>query len=140
MSYIKLLAVCAAVVVFVVSAMFAGHHLFSDTPTLQNISNALSVVNVLFTGLAFSAAGIAVYIQAVQLKEARQSLKDAGEVQNKSIETQAKILQIQRLQAEALIKSKQVEITAILESSPYNHAISPKFEAEIEEIIRKINS
>ncbi|TOQ56306.1 hypothetical protein CGG91_23850, partial [Vibrio parahaemolyticus] len=108
MSYFKLSAVCVAVVIFVLSAMFAGNHWFSDDPKLQDIANALNVVNVLFTGLAFSAAGIAVYIQAVQLKEARQSLKEAEKVQNKSLETQAKMLEIQRLQAEALIKSKQV--------------------------------
>jgi hypothetical protein len=120
--------------------MYFGNYWFADYSGLQNTSNALNIVNVMFTGLAFSAAGIAVYIQAVQLKETRQSLKEAEEVQNQSIATQAKILEIQRLQAEALIKSKQVEITAILKSSPYSNAISPQFKAEIDEIINKINS
>ncbi|WP_343290064.1 hypothetical protein AAIA71_29230 (plasmid) [Vibrio harveyi] len=140
MSYIKLSIVCLFVVVFVLVTMYFGNYWFADYSGLQNTSNALSIVNVMFTGLAFSAAGIAVYIQAVQLKETRQSLKEAEEVQNQSIATQAKILEIQRLQAEALIKSKQVEITAILKSSPYSNAISPQFKAEIDEIINKINS
>ncbi|ELB2073869.1 hypothetical protein QQ213_004296 [Vibrio vulnificus] len=140
MSYIKLSIVCLFVVVFVLVTMYFGNYWFADYSGLQNTSNALNIVNVMFTGLAFSAAGIAVYIQAVQLKETRQSLKEAEEVQNQSIATQAKILEIQRLQAEALIKSKQVEITAILKSSPYSNAISPQFKAEIDEIINKINS
>ncbi|MBO2679666.1 hypothetical protein I6M56_12475 [Shewanella algae] len=140
MSYIKLSIVCLFVVVFVLVTMCFGNYWFADYSGLQNTSNALNIVNVMFTGLAFSAAGIAVYIQAVQLKETRQSLKEAEEVQNQSIATQAKILEIQKLQAEALIKSKQVEITAILKSSPYSNAISPQFKAEIDEIINKINS
>ncbi|MBS9940247.1 hypothetical protein ACXP2N_23485 [Vibrio alginolyticus] len=140
MSYIKLSIVCLFVVVFVLVTMYFGNYWFADYSGLQNTSNALNIVNVMFTGLAFSAAGIAVYIQAVQLKETRKSLKEAEEVQNQSIATQAKILEIQRLQAEALIKSKQVEITAILKSSPYSNAISPQFKAEIDEIINKINS
>ena len=140
MSYIKLSIVCLFVVVFVLVTMYFGNYWFADYSGLQNTSNALNIVNVMFTGLAFSAAGIAVYIQAVQLKETRKSLKEAEEVQNQSIATQAKIIEIQRLQAEALIKSKQVEITAILKSSPYSNAISPQFKAEIDEIINKINS
>lgn len=140
MSYIKLSIVCLFVVVFVLGAMYFGNYWFADYSGLQKTSNALNIVNVMFTGLAFSAAGIAVYIQAVQLKETRQSLKEAEEVQNQSIATQAKMLEIQRLQAEALIKSKQVEITAILKSSQYSNALSPQFKAEIDEIINKINS
>ncbi|MFM4908668.1 hypothetical protein ACEUCM_06485 [Aeromonas dhakensis] len=140
MGNVKLSMVCVFFVFFVLAAMLLGNKLFVDTPELQHISNALNIVNVMFTGLAFSAAGIAVFIQAVQLKEARQSLKNAEYVQNQSIANQAKMLEIQRLQAEALIKSKQVEITAILDSSQYNNALSPKFKTEIEEIINKIKS
>lgn len=140
MGNVKLSMVCVFFVFFVLAAMLLGNKFFVDTPELQHISNALNIVNVMFTGLAFSAAGIAVFIQAVQLKEARQSLKNAEYVQNQSIANQAKMLEIQRLQAEALINSKQVEITAILDSSQYNNALSPKFKTEIEEIINKIKS
>ena len=139
MSSLKLFLTCLIAVLLVIGTMFIGYTLFSKQDDISDISNTLNIINVMFTGLAFSAAGIAVYFQSIQLRETKKGLEESGAVQVKTLENQAKMLEIQRLQSEALIKSKQVEITAILKNSDYSYGISNEFEQEINEIIDKIN-
>ncbi|MEC6796798.1 hypothetical protein VXS03_07045 [Photobacterium sp. S4TG1] len=139
MSSLRLMVTCVIAVFLVPGSMYLSYEFFAEVESLSKILQVLSIVNVLFTGLAFSAAGIAVYFQSIQLRDSRKGLAEAELVQSKTMENQFKMLEIQRLQAEALIKSKQVEITAILKSSQYNLSIDHKFKDEIEEIINKIN-
>lgn len=139
MSSLRLFFTCVLAFILVIGIMIIGYKLFSKVDAINDISNIMNIVNVMFTGLAFSAAGIAVFFQSIQLRDTKKNLKESEVVQTKTLENQAKMLEIQRLQAEALIKSKQVEITAILKNSQYNLGISHEFEGEIEEIIAKIN-
>lgn len=140
MSSKKLFVICLFAIIFVIGTMTGSYLFFNSLTNIDKFEKIFAIVNVLFTGLAFSAAGIAVYFQYVQLKETKHSLKDSELTQREVLEAQAKMLEIQRLQAEALIKSKQTEITAILKSSEYNYAISREFTEEIDEILCKINS
>ncbi len=139
MSSLRLAGTCLIAVLFVLGSMYLSYVVFAKVENLDKILPVLNIANILFTGLAFSAAGIAVYFQSVQLKDAKKSLAEAELVQSKTMENQAKMLEIQRLQAEALIKSKQVEITAILKTSQYNLGIDHSFKQEIEEIVEQIN-
>lgn len=139
MSSSRLAKTCFIAVLFVLGSMYLSHFIFAEVKNLEKILPALNIANILFTGLAFSAAGIAVYFQSAQLKDAKKSLAKAELVQSKTMENQVKMLEIQRLQAAALIKSKQVEITAILKTSQYSLGIDNSFKQEIEEIVEQIN-
>ena len=139
MGSLRLVGTCLIAVLFVLGSMYLSYVMFAKVENLDKVLPVLNIANILFTGLAFSAAGIAVYFQSVQLKDTKKSLAEAELVQSKTMENQVKMLEIQRLQAEALIKSKQVEITAILKTSQYSLGIDNSFKQEIEEIVEKIN-
>ena len=95
-------------------------------------------VNALFTGLALSAAGIAVYLQSVELAETRKELATSAKAQLEGSKLQAKILDLQRLNAIASLKLKLIEIDASLDV--HGKAIGYDYRQKIEAIIESLET
>ena len=123
---------------FVLSILALTFYFLNSNPERGTFGDMFGVANALFTGFAFAAAGLAIYIQSIQLRETKESIKKAESVQLETLNTQKQILQIQRFESIASIKLKKIEVNALLYSS--SREISHDLESEIDELIEKIEA
>lgn len=113
-------------------SFFALRHV----PERGTFGDMFGAVNALFTGLALSAAGIAVYLQSVELAETRKELARSANAQLDSSKLQAQVLELQRLNAIASLKLKLIEIDASLDV--HGKAIGYSYREKIEAIIESL--
>ncbi|WP_431150519.1 hypothetical protein [Acidovorax facilis] len=113
-------------------SLFALQHV----PERGTFGDMFGAVNALFTGLAFSAAGIAVYLQSLELSETRKELARSANALLDSSVVQARVLELQRLNAIASLKLKLIEIDASLDV--HGKAIGESYREKIEAIIESL--
>ena len=122
----------------VISIWLCSLYFLKDIPQRGTFGDMFGAVNALFTGLALSAAGIAVYLQSVELAETRKELATSAKAQLEGSKLQAKILDLQRLNAIASLKLKLIEIDASLDV--HGKAIGYDYRQKIEAIIESLET
>ncbi|MEO3988116.1 hypothetical protein [Plesiomonas shigelloides] len=120
----------------VLMIMFLTYIFLNSAPERGTFGDMFGVANALFTGLALAAAGLAVYIQSIQLKETKESIEKSEALQLGSLNTQKKILEIQRLESIVSIKLKEIEIKTLLQDR--SRGMTSELENELKALIDRI--